>query len=145
MEDKQASVALLNRLLAILCRSLPQYLRWSRPHVAPGETGVLETLGGIANDEDVLAQRVGAMIVDARALPRTGEFPMEFTDFHDLGLNFLVAAATRYQRQNAADIQQVVDRSESLPAVRAIAEEALGMAKGHLDALLELASPVTAK
>jgi hypothetical protein len=35
-------------------------------------------------------------------------------------------------------------RASSAPAARAIAEEALGMAKGHLDTLRELTQPKTA-
>ena len=81
----------LNRLLAIHCRSFPQYLRWSRPHVPAGRGEELETLEAIALDQDVMAERISRMIVDADALPRTGEFPMEFTDLHDLDIDYLIA------------------------------------------------------
>lgn len=128
----------LNRLLAIHCRSFVQYLRWSRPHVPPGREDELDTLAAIADDQDGLAERISRLIIDAGALPRTGEFPMEFTDLHDLDLDFLVAAAARYQGFDLAAIQQIVDGLATAPAARALAEEALGMSKGHLDSLREL-------
>jgi hypothetical protein len=128
----------LNRLLAIHCRSFVQYLRWSRPYVSPGHEEELDTLAAIADDQDGLAERISRLVVDSGALPRSGEFPMEFTDLHDLDLDFLIAAAVRYQEFDLAAIQQVVDGLAAAPAARALAEEALGMCKGHLDSLREL-------
>jgi hypothetical protein len=132
------AIRLLNRLLAIHCRSFVQYLRWSRPHTPPGHEDELDTLAAIAADQDVLAERISRTVIDAGALPRSGEFPMEFTDLHDLDIDFLVAAAARYQQQDLAAVQQIVDGLSAAPAARALAEEALGMSTGHLDSLREL-------
>jgi hypothetical protein len=44
----------------------------------------------------------------------------------------------RYQEQDVATIGQLVERLQTAPAARALAEESLGMAKGHLDTLREL-------
>jgi hypothetical protein len=132
------AIRLLNRLLAIHCRSFVQYLRWSKPYVPQGHEDELDTLTAIAADQDALAERISRLVIDAGALPRSGEFPMEFTDLHDLDLDFLIAAAVRYQEDDLASVQQIVDALASAPAGRAIAEEALGMSKGHLDSLREL-------
>ncbi len=128
----------LNLLLAIHCRSFVQYLRWSRPYVSPGHEEELDTLTAIGDDQDGLAERISRLVVDSGALPRSGEFPIEFTDLHDLDLDFLIAAAVRYQEFDLAAIQQIVDGLAAAPAARALAEEALGMSKGHLDSLREL-------
>ena len=135
---KPENVNLLNRLLAIQCKSFPQYMRWSRPFVPPGRNDVMETIASVAVDQDSIAQRLSDMITDAGFLARTGEFPMEFTDMHDLGIDFLINAAVAYQEQDVAAISALVDRLQTAPAGKAIAEEALGMAKGHLDTLREL-------
>jgi hypothetical protein len=134
---KPDPVHLLNQLLAIHCRSFPQYLRWSRPYVPPGREEEFEAVQAIAVDQDAMASRASRMIIDAGALPRTGEFPMEFTDLHDLHIDFLMLAGVRYQEQDVATIEQLVDRLQTAPAAKAFAEEALGMAKGHLDTLRE--------
>lgn len=135
---KADAIHLLNRLLAIHCRSFPQYLRYSRPHVPPGRADEIEALEAVAFDQDVLADRISRMIVDARFLPRSGEFPMEFTDLHDLDIDFLLRAAIRYQEQDVATIGGIVERLQTAPAAKAVAEESLGLAKGHLDSLREL-------
>jgi hypothetical protein len=141
---KADSIHWLNRLLAIHCRSFPQYLRWSKPHVPAGRVLELEALEAMALDQDVMSERISRMVVDADALPRTGEFPMEFTDLHDLDIDYLIQLAIRYQLQDVAAIQALVDRLHTSPPARALAEESLGMAKGHLDTLRELAASNTA-
>jgi hypothetical protein len=135
---KADTIYWLNRLLAIHCKSFPQYLRWSRPYVPAGRGEELEAILAIAQDQDVMAERISRMIIDGDALPRSGEFPMEFTDLHDLDIDYLLRLAVRYQEQDVTAIQQLVDRLQTAPAAKALAEEALGMSKGHLDTLREL-------
>jgi hypothetical protein len=138
MQMKADTIYWLNRLLAIHCKSFPQYLRWSRPHVPPGRGDELAALEAVAIDQDVMGDRISRMIVDGDALPRSGEFPMEFTDLHDLDIDYLLRLAVRYQQQDVTAIQELVERLHTAPAAKAIAEESLGMAKGHLDTLREL-------
>ncbi|MCC6492427.1 MAG: hypothetical protein IT424_05340 [Pirellulales bacterium] len=142
---KADAIHWLNRLLGLHCKSFPQYLQWSRPHVPAGRGEELEAIRAIAMDQDALADRISRMIVDADALPRSGEFPMEFTDLHDLHIDYLLRAAVGYQEQDIATMERLVERLQTAPAARAIAEEALGMAKGHLDTLRELVQPPAKK
>lgn len=129
---------LLDQLLGIAAKSFPQYLRYSRPYVPPGREDVMETLHAIVSDQDVLADRISQMIIDAGAPLRTGEFPMEYTDTHDLGIDYQIASAIDYQRQDIALIERLVDKLTPFPAAGSLAEESLGMAKGHLESLQEL-------
>jgi hypothetical protein len=138
------TLGLLNRLLAIHERSFMQYLAYAKPYVPPGREDVLETFEAMDNDQDVMAGRISHMIIDAGALPRSGEFPMEFTDMHDLSVDFLLKAAVRYQEFDVEVIGEIVNRLSNEPAAKAVAEEALGMAKGHFDSLRELAAPKAA-
>jgi hypothetical protein len=129
---------LLTQLLGIVAKSFPQYLRYSRPYLPPGRESVLETLEAIANDQDVLADRISSMITDAGAPLRTGEFPMEYTDTHDLGIDYQIDSAIEYQHQDIDSIENLVAQLAPFPAAKSLAEEALGMAKGHLESLQEL-------
>jgi hypothetical protein len=138
------TLGLLNRLLAIHERSFVQYLAYATPFVPAGKEELLDALAVIDNDQDVIARRISSMIVDGGGLPRSSGFPMEFTDLHDLDVDFLLQAAVRYQEYDIQAIGEIVSRLQQEPAARAIAEEALGMAKGHLDALREHAQPVAA-
>jgi hypothetical protein len=135
---KADTIHWLNRLLAIHCKSFPQYLRWSRPYIPPGRGEEMEAVLAVAQDQDAMADRISRLIIDNDALPRTGEFPMEFTDLHDLDIDYLLQLAVRYQQQDVAAIQQLVERLQTAPAAQALAEECLGMANGHLDTLREL-------
>ncbi len=133
-----STTAALNRLLAIVVRSFLQYLQYSRPYVPPGRDNVVETLGAIVTDQNGLADRIGQLLIDAEAPLRTGEFPMEFTDMHDLGIDYLVNAAIAYQQQDIDAIGRLIEDLQSAPAAKSLAEESLGMAKGHLESLRDL-------
>ena len=136
--SETSTADLLNRLLAIESRSFPQYLQYSRPHIPPGRSDLLEVIDSIVVDQNGLADRVSQMLIDSHLPLRTGEFPMEFTDLHDLDLAYLMSPAIEYQKQDIQDIGAIVEQATMAPAVKSLAEEALGMAKGHLDNLQEL-------
>lgn len=129
----------LNRLLQIHCRSFAQYLRYARPHTPGGNQEKMEIIDQIAEDQQAVSERIIALLHDASETPNMGKFPMEFTDMHDLSIDYVVKEATRYQRQTLRAISQCVDALQSSPSALALAEEAWGMAQGHLQSLEELA------
>ena len=130
---------LLNQLLAIVGRSFPQYLQYSRPYLPPGSDSIQETLNAIVHDQNVLAERISHMLLDSEAPLRSGEFPMEYTDTHDLSIDYQLAAAIGYQEQDIESIRGLIEQLQLYPEAKALSEEALGMAKGHLESLQELA------
>ncbi len=107
----------------------------------PAEKGVMEAIAAMVADQDALAERIAQMVVDRKALPREGEFPMEFTDMHDLDVDYLIGAAAEYQKQDIATLGPLIESLRFAPAAKSLAEETLGMAKGHLDSLGELIEP----
>ena len=129
---------LLNRLLAVVSRSFPQYLQYARPYVPVDRKDVVEVLESVVADQSGMADRIARMICDGQGLPKPGDFPLEFTGAHDLGIDYLVGMATGYQRQDIAAIQQIVEGLRFAPAAKSLAEETLGLAKGHLQSLEEL-------
>jgi hypothetical protein len=135
------TIEVLNRVLAILERSFPQYLQWARPYFQPGREDVPQALADIVAGQRALADRVIEMIADSGALPDTGKFPIEFTDTHDLAIDFLIDEAIGYQKQDIADLEDCVDELNLSPSAQSLASEAVGMAKGHLESLEELHRP----
>jgi len=129
---------ILNRVLAMLCKSFPQYLMYSRPYIPRSRQEVLDTMEMIASDQSMLAERISQQVAEAGGLPQMGFFPMEFTDTHDLNINHLLREAIRYQREEIAALESCRDQLSLAPTARALVEEAVGMAKGHLETLLEL-------
>jgi hypothetical protein len=128
----------LNRVLAILERSFPQYLQWAKPYMPPGQEDVAEALADIVAGQRALADRVIEMIAESGALPDTGKFPIEFTDTHDLSIDYLIEEAIGYQKQDIADLADCVEELNLSPAAQSLAAEALGMTKGNLESLEEL-------
>jgi hypothetical protein len=129
---------MLNRVLAILVRSFPQYLRYARPYIPAGREDVMQTIDQIVAGQDALAERVSDTVFEAGDLPDDGKFPIEFTDTHDLSIDFLVREAIECQKQDIVDLKECVDALRLSPAAQMLAEEALGQAKGHLELLEEL-------
>ena len=128
----------LNRLLSILQRSFPMYLRCAPPLAAETDSEAVDLLNQIAEDQTSLSRRITGLLLSSGDQPDAGDFPMEFTDMHDLGIDYLVNAAIAYQQQDIETIGQLVERLQAAPAAKSLAEEALGMAKGHLETLREL-------
>ncbi|MCC7084123.1 MAG: hypothetical protein IT427_03840 [Pirellulales bacterium] len=131
--------AVLNRLLVTLHRSFPMYLGdtaalWTHP----GDESAKLTVALIATDYRNYAHRLVELLLERRALAGFGEYPMAFTDTHDLALGYLVGELSFYQRQDIAAIEQCVADLISDPQGRALAEEILGNARGHLESLQEL-------
>jgi len=104
----------------------------------------MEAFEAIASDQDGMVERLSQMLTDAQVSPRFGEFPMEYTDLHDLDIDYLLGVAVKYQAQDIASIAEIAEQLQLAPAAQSLAQEALGMTKGHLDTLRELL-PTTAK
>lgn len=138
------SIAALNRVLAVMLRSFPQYLRWSRPWVPAGHERELEALEQIVNEQEAFAERVFDAIDELGGLPDTGEFPMEFTDTHDLAIDYMLREAVGYARQDVAQLENVAATPNLAPVAELLTREALRLSKRHLETLLQFESKPTA-
>ena len=136
----QRTIEALNRLLVIHRRSFPMYITEARPWVGPGEERAVEVLQHIEADQSAMTGRIAATIQAAGGTPDLGQFPIEFTDAHDLALDYLLRASVTHQQADIRSIEACIDQLSLSPASRAVAEEALGQAKGHLQSLTELVS-----
>lgn len=137
MSDQQ-TIDLLNRLLAIHNTSFPTYLVCTGPWTHRGDERSTETLSHVVADQQTTADRVVQMITDLGGSVASSSYPMLFTDLHDLALEFLLQRLVDYQRQDIAQIETCVADLADAPLARALAEEGLGAAKGHLESLEEL-------
>jgi len=136
--SQPATPVLLNRLLAIVGRSFPQYLRYSRPYVPPGRESLVEAIEALVDDQNGMVERLSQMLSESQTSPRFGQFSMEYTDLHDLDIDYLLGVAVKYQQQDITSIAAIAEQLQLAPAAQSLAEETLGMAKGHLDSLREL-------
>jgi hypothetical protein len=133
------TIAVLNRLLVLHNRSLPRYLESARPWLHSGDERSAQMLDLIAADHRLTVERVGSRILEHHGLPDLGAYPMQFTDLHDLSLDYLLGELLARQRALVADLTGCVRQLDGAPRDKALAEEALGAARGHLESLEELA------
>jgi hypothetical protein len=132
------TIQTLNRVLELLQRSFPQYLRYARPYIPPGRQKVMETIEEITKCQDSLAARLIQYIIESGGTPDPGKFAIEFTDTHDLEIDFLVSETIGYQKEDITSLESCAEQLRLAPAAQSFASEALGMAKGHLELLEEL-------
>ena len=85
-----------------------------------------------------MVDRIGAMIVELQGVIRYGEFPRRFADWHDLSLDFILGKLIVMQQLDIDRIAKCVEWLDDSPRAKAIAQEALGEAKAHLESLEEL-------
>lgn len=130
----------LNRLLALHEKSLPMYLGYAAPWTIGEDTAAREVLGHIVADQKLMVDRIGQAVLDEGGVVVHGRFPLYFTGWHDLSYDFLVKQMIASQKKDIVTIENYIARLDSAPAARALAEESLGAAKGHLESLEELAT-----
>jgi hypothetical protein len=139
----EVSIDVMNRLLAILYRSLPMYLHDAQPWQGKGDERAANVLALIVEEQRKEAERVAEFILDHGGRPDPGDYPLEFSDanWHFVGLDYLLRPLIEHQRIDVERIARCVADLHDNRSARVLAEEALGAAKAHLDLLEELAAP----
>lgn len=92
----------------------------------------------MAADQLKTVDRLAGLILELGGRVQMGEFPMDFTSLHDLNVDYLLQRVVAGHKRDIAAIEECVDELRLAPLARALAEESLGAAKGHLDSLQEL-------
>jgi hypothetical protein len=129
---------ILNRVLIVHNRSLPMYLHDAAPWVRHGEGDAIETLRQIVRDHKQVVERVGAMITDNNGVYELGEYPLPFTAYHDVSFDWLLPMLIDREERTIKYLQQCAQQLALAPMAKALVEETMGMAKGHLEMLQEL-------
>jgi hypothetical protein len=138
MTDLQV-VGLLSQLFAIEYRSLSMYLGDAHPWRRAGDERAASTLEDIVADQSALAARIAEAIQDLGGQVAPSNYPMDFTDTHDLSIEFLLHRLLERQRADIAAIERLIPRFGAHRIARELAEESLGSEKAHLEALESLA------
>lgn len=132
------TTALLNRLRILHSRSLVAYLHYSTPWIRKDFHAIGNVLETMVEEIRRTADRLGEMLLSRGGEIEAGEFPIEFTGFHDLSVDYLLGIIIQRQEDDIASIEDCVNQLDADPLAQAFAEETLGAAKGHLDTLQEL-------
>ncbi len=131
-------VPALNRLLNVLCRSLSMYLAEARPWTRRHDQHLQEALANVVADRRELSARVARAVQQHHGRPDPGRFPMAFTAINDVALEGLRPKLIEYQQRDVEALRRCVAELAPLPPLHALAEEALGNARGHLEILNQM-------
>ena len=134
----------LNDLLTLEYRSLPMYLTYASPWRRPEDGRAEATLKHIVTDQQHMAARIVDAIQERNGAIEVGDFPMDFTDMHDLALDFLVKDMIHWQKRDIAQAEAIVAALQGDRAARELAQEVLGAERAHLEALQDLTVPTPA-
>lgn len=138
-----STIACLNRLVALHNRTLARYLAFASPTWSRGDELAQRTLVAIANDQQAVVDRLGELVVEAGGYVELGSYPIAFEGYHDLSFAFLLTKLTEEQGRLVKLISYYTEKLALHPMARAVAEEALGLAKGHLENLQDLQHPAS--
>lgn len=130
---------ILNRLLVLHSRSLAAYLNYARPWALAAYPKALAVLEQMVADQQNTVDRLAGLILETGVVDH-GEFPIQFTGWHDLSVEWLVNKLIERQKKTIAMMDQLTGQLNLAPYAQAVAKEALGQAKGHLENLQEVAS-----
>jgi len=136
---------LLNRLLVIHARSLPSFLVDAYPSWKDTFVLAAEVLADVVEDQRSIAARAGKLIVENAGSVASGRFPDRFSTLHDLSFDFMLAQLIHYQERTIVAIEQLAGQLPHGSPAQELAQEALGMAKAHRDAMGELPSQAAGK
>src|SRR5262249_4719896 len=104
-----ATIDVLNRLLVIHNRSLVTYLVEGCPWTRPGEERAFKALSLIAEDNRNTVNRIAHMIMDEGGAVDLGDYPLNFTRYNDLSLEFLLQESMRAQVEDSVKIEKCVE------------------------------------
>ena len=116
------------------------YFTSAPPHRQLGTEKAWETLQHIIADQKLMIDKIADQVESLDGTPNRGEFPMEFTAMHDLGMEYLLERALERQQNEISTIERLSELATDESA-KALCQEALGAAKAHAESLEECLSP----
>jgi len=131
---------ILNRVLATLNRSFAMYLSYAMPYFSQRDEAARSVFENIVADQKNYVKKLGELVVAYHSRADQGDFPMVYTDCHDLSLEYLIREMTKLHQ---VDIRAIESAERELspardPAALALVQEILGNARGHLENLKQL-------
>ena len=139
-----STIDILNRMLGVYNASLVSYIKYAEPWVAYGQEESMALVKDAIEDQERSVKVLGERILELGGIVQPGAYPLTFTSFHDVSLDYLLNVLLVTQQDDIDVIQQCVNSLEVDTRDRAIAEEVLGNAQAHLETFQEIVSGETA-
>ena len=131
-------LGILNELFAIEKFSLASYLRYASPWSKPNDEPLRKVIRQIGDEQQHFADRIGWFVVEHRGHVKGGSFPLRFTAFNDLSLDYLARRVMEDQEWIIREVRVCVSKLAGAPIAHSLALEVLDAEQAHLDRLAEM-------
>ncbi|HZZ73225.1 MAG TPA: hypothetical protein VFE24_13295 [Pirellulales bacterium] len=128
-------IAVLNRALATVYRSLPIFVEEVQPWSHPGDEKAAQLLQNLVADQKQYAAKIADLILDLNGCPDAGAYPIVYTDLHLLSLDYLLLEIAEQQKRDIAVLDDCLSAAQGDVRAAALLAEVLGNARGHLESL----------
>ncbi|MBM4000437.1 MAG: hypothetical protein FJ297_13025 [Planctomycetes bacterium] len=142
MTNHSLSNDILNRVLILHYRSLPSYLADAHPWMRESarDSAARQALSAVILDQRKLADEIAAVLVDRREAIAYGGFPMRFTGYNDLAIEFLIGRVVDECESNIRTLESFREPLRRDDIALSLVERAIGAAKAHVEMLTERAA-----
>lgn len=139
--NRKNSVAMLNELFAKLDCSLARYLSFARPWVRRRNMLLDALVRRLSYEHEICARRVARLIDDRRGSLRSTVFPMGFTSYNDLSLEYLAPKLLDHERALIVAAEECARRLKEDPDARRVVGKIAASLRRYATLLAELLAP----
>jgi len=139
--NRKNSVAILNELFAKLDCSLARYLSFARPWVRRRNMLLDALVRRLGYEHEICARHIARLIHDRRGALRSSVFPMGFTSYNDLSLEYLAPNLLDHERALIVAAEECARRLKEDPGARRVVGNVAASLRRYADLLAELLAP----
>jgi hypothetical protein len=136
------SVAILNELFARLDCSMARYLSCARPWVRRPNMLLDALVRRMSYEHEILASNIARLIHDRCGAVRSCVFPMGFTSYNDLSLEYLAPRLLDHERALIASAEEYAERLKGDPEARRVVGKIVASLRRYATVLAELLAPI---
>jgi uncharacterized protein YdcH (DUF465 family) len=130
-------IDLLQEVLRLLCRGLPQYLVEAKPWLQSDDAPFLAALRNLIADQRHYARETAEAIVGRGGRPDAGAFALKYMSVNDLSLEYLKARILEQLREDHDRLKRFARLLADHHDLNSLVEEIEGNYRGHLEILSE--------
>jgi hypothetical protein len=138
--DDCFSFAILNRLFAMLNCSLARYLSYAKPKMRRRYVLVDAVTRRLSREHDSFAAQIAQLIDTRRGTVRSCVFPMEFTHYNDLALEYLAPRLLEQQHLLIASAEECANELSHDTEAQELVNLLVSSLRQYAALLLELLS-----
>jgi hypothetical protein len=136
------NAAILNELFAKLDCSLARYLSYAPPWVRRPNMLLDALVRRMSYEHEILASNIARLIYDRHGGVRSCVFPMDFTSYNDLSLEYLAPRLLENERALIDSAEEYAERLKEDPEARRVVRKIAESLRPYAALLAELLTPI---